>query len=204
MTSGGLGDVTSGDHAGQRLVLSIFPSVGTGVCASSLRHFNELAAGLADTRVLCVSMDLPFALAGFCGAEGIDGVEVASAFRSDFGETYGVRLVDSAFAGLLARAVVVVDATGTVTYTQLVPDIAQEPDYDAVLAALGPRPLSRPSAAHSRSSRVPIRARDRAAARRTAGSGSSSRSATTATCSVSPATASARAAAARTRGSRGR
>ncbi len=137
LTSGGLGDVTSSDHAGQRLVLSIFPSVGTGVCASSLRHFNELAAGLADTRVLCVSMDLPFALAGFCGAEGIDGVEVASAFRSDFGETYGVRLVDSAFAGLLARAVVVVDATGTVTYTQLVPDIGQEPDYDAVLAALG-------------------------------------------------------------------
>lgn len=119
-----------------RTVLSTFPSVGTGVCASSLRRFNELAAGLEDTRVLCVSMDLPFALHGFCGAEGIDGVEVASAFRSDFGETYGVRLVDSAFAGLLARAVLVVDPDGTVVHRQLVPDIGQEPDYDAVLAAL--------------------------------------------------------------------
>jgi thiol peroxidase len=137
LTDRSLGDVTLADAAGQRLVLNIFPSVGTGVCAAAMRRFNELAAGLDGTRVLCVSMDLPFALSSFCGAEGLDAVDVASAFRSDFGDTYGVRLLDGAFAGLLARSVVVVDEAGTVTYTQLVPDIAQEPDYDAVLAALG-------------------------------------------------------------------
>lgn len=137
LTDRGLGDVTLADAAGQRLVLNIFPSVGTGVCAAAMRRFNELAAGLDGTRVLCVSMDLPFALSSFCGAEGLEAVDVASAFRSDFGDTYGVRLLDGAFAGLLARSVVVVDEAGTVTYTQLVPDIAQEPDYDAVLAALG-------------------------------------------------------------------
>lgn len=136
LTDGSLGDVTPADTAGQRVVLSIFPSVGTGVCAASVRRFNELAAGLERTRVVCVSMDLPFALSAFCGAEGIDGVVATSAFRSDFGDTYGVRLVDGAFAGLLARAVVVVDETGTVVHSQLVPDIAQEPDYDAVLSAL--------------------------------------------------------------------
>lgn len=136
LTGADLGDVTLADAEGSKLVLSIFPSVGTGVCAASVRRFNELAAGLEGTRVLCVSMDLPFALAGFCGAEGIDGVQVASAFRSDFGETYGVRLVDSAFAGLLARAVLVLDEQGTVVHRQLVPDIATEPDYDAVLASL--------------------------------------------------------------------
>lgn len=137
LTDRNLRDVTLADAGGQRLVLTIFPSVGTGVCAAAMRRFNELAAGLDGTRVLCVSMDLPFALSSFCGAEGLDAVDVASAFRSDFGDTYGVRLLDGAFAGLLARAVVVVDEAGTVTYTQLVPDIAQEPDYDAVLAALG-------------------------------------------------------------------
>jgi thiol peroxidase len=137
LTDRSLGDVTLADAAGQRLVLNIFPSVGTGVCAAAMRRFNELAADLDGTRVLCVSMDLPFALSSFCGAEGLDAVDVASAFRSDFGDTYGVRLLDGAFAGLLARSVVVVDEAGTVTYTQLVPDIAQEPDYDAVLAALG-------------------------------------------------------------------
>lgn len=137
LTDRNLRDVTLADAGGQRLVLTIFPSVGTGVCAAAMRRFNELAAGLDGTRVLCVSMDLPFALSAFCGAEGLDAVDVASAFRSDFGDTYGVRLLDGAFAGLLARAVVVVDEAGTVTYTQLVPDIAQEPDYDAVLAALG-------------------------------------------------------------------
>jgi thiol peroxidase len=136
LTDASLGDVTLDDARGRTLVLNVFPSVGTGVCAASVRRFNEIAAAREDTRVLCVSMDLPFALGAFCGAEGLDEVEVASAFRSDFGDTYGVRLVDSAFAGLLARAVVVVDASGTVTHAQLVPDIAQEPDYDAVLASL--------------------------------------------------------------------
>lgn len=131
-----LGEVTPGDFAGRRVVLSIFPSVGTGVCAASVRRFNELAAGLDNTTVLCVSNDLPFALKGFCGAEGIEDVQVASAFRSDFGITYGMLLTDGKFEGLLARSVVVVDENGTVTYTQLVPEISEEPDYDAVVAAL--------------------------------------------------------------------
>ena len=120
-----------------RKVLSIFPSIGTGVCQASVRRFNELAAGLEDTTVLNVSVDLPFALAGFCAAEGIDNVKVGSAFRSSFGEDYGVRLTDSKFQGLLGRAVVVVDADGQVAYTELVPQIGQEPDYDAAIAALG-------------------------------------------------------------------
>lgn len=121
---------------GRRTVLNIFPSVDTGVCAASVRRFNELAAGLADTTVVCVSADLPFALARFCGAEGIEHVVVASTFRSSFGQDYGVTLVDSAFRGLLARAVVVLDEGGTVLHTQVVADISSEPDYDAVLAVL--------------------------------------------------------------------
>ena len=119
-----------------RKVLSIFPSIGTGVCQASVRTFNKLAAGLEDTTVINISVDLPFAVTAFCGAEGIDGVQVGSAFRSSFGEDYGVRLTDSKFEGLLARAVVVVDADGTVTHTELVPQIGQEPDYDAAVAAL--------------------------------------------------------------------
>lgn len=137
LTNGDLKDVTEADTAGSRVVLSIFPSVGTGVCAASVRKFNELAVGLDNTVVLCVSNDLPFALAGFCGAEGLERVSVASAFRSDFGETYGVTLLDGAFRGLLARSVVVVDEDGQVIHSQLVPEIGQEPDYDAALAALG-------------------------------------------------------------------
>lgn len=120
-----------------RTVLSIFPSIGTGVCQASVRKFNELAAGLEDTTVLNVSVDLPFALSGFCAAEGIEGVEVASAFRSSFGENYGVRLTDTKFEGLLARAIVVLDGDGKVLHTELVPQIGQEPDYEAAVAALG-------------------------------------------------------------------
>jgi thiol peroxidase len=122
--------------AGTRAVLNIFPSVDTGVCAASVRRFNELAAGLDNATVICVSADLPFALTRFCGAEGIDNVVAASSFRSSFGYDYGVRMDDGGFAGLLARAVVVVDADGTVAHTELVPSIDQEPDYDAVIAAL--------------------------------------------------------------------
>ncbi len=131
-----LAELSSADLLG-RVVLNIFPSIGTGVCQASVRKFNELAAELDDTTVLNVSVDLPFALAGFCGAEGIENVTVASAFRSSFGDDYGVRLLDSKFEGLLARAVVVVEEDGTVSYTQLVPNIGTEPDYDAVLASLG-------------------------------------------------------------------
>ena len=122
---------------GTRVVLNIFPSVDTGVCAASVRRFNEIAAGLEDTTVICVSADLPFALSRFCGAEGIDNVLVTSTFRSHFGEDYGVQLHNGAFRGLLARAVVVIDAEGIVTHTQVVPTIGQEPDYDAVIEALG-------------------------------------------------------------------
>ena len=119
-----------------RTVLNIFPSVETGVCAASVRRFNELAAGLADTAVVCVSADLPFALHRFCGAEGLDRVVVASSFRSTFGADYGMTLADGAWAGLLARSVVVTDRDGTVLHTQVVPDIGTEPDYDAAVAAL--------------------------------------------------------------------
>ena len=123
--------------SGTRTVLNIFPSVDTGVCAASVRKFNELAAGLDNTVVVCVSNDLPFALARFCGAEGIDNVTAGSGFKSSFGQDYGVAMVDGKFEDLLARSIVVVDADGSVLYNELVPEIAQEPDYDAAVAALG-------------------------------------------------------------------
>ncbi|HWJ10898.1 MAG TPA: thiol peroxidase [Nocardioides sp.] len=122
---------------GKRTVLNIFPSVDTGVCAASVRKFNELAAGLENTAVVCVSQDLPPALNRFCGAEGIEDVQVGSAFRSTFGDDYGVRMTDGKLEGLLARSVVVLDVDGSVIHTELVPQIAQEPDYDAAVAALG-------------------------------------------------------------------
>ncbi|GAB2766017.1 thiol peroxidase [Nocardioides salsibiostraticola] len=122
--------------AGQKTVLNIFPSVDTGICAASVKKFNELAAGLENTTVICVSADLPFAQARFCGAEGIENVTAASAFKSTFGTDYGVTMTDGKFEALLARSVVVVDADGNVVYTELVPEIAQEPDYDAAMAAL--------------------------------------------------------------------
>jgi thiol peroxidase len=122
--------------AGKRLVLNIFPSLDTRTCAMSVRRFNELAAGLDDTVVLCVSADLPFAQARFCGAEGIENVVVGSSFRSGFGEDFGVTMLDGRMRGLLSRAVVVADAAGTIVHTEQVPVISQEPDYDAALAAL--------------------------------------------------------------------
>lgn len=121
---------------GSRAVLNIFPSIDTAVCAASVRRFNELAAELDNTTVICVSQDLPMAQARFCGAEGIENVKVGSGFRASFGEDYGVKLADGKLAGLLARSVVVIDADGSVLHSQLVPEIATEPDYDAALAAL--------------------------------------------------------------------
>ena len=132
-----LDEVNSQDTAGKRVVLNIFPSVDTGVCAASVRKFNELAAGLDNTTVICVSNDLPFAQARFCGAEGLENVVAASGFRSAFGKEYGVTMVDGPLAGLLARSVVVLDEKGTVAYTQLVDEIGTEPDYDSAVAALG-------------------------------------------------------------------
>ncbi|WP_347351543.1 thiol peroxidase [Intrasporangium sp.] len=130
-----LQDVTRPE--GRRVVLNIFPSVDTGVCAASVRRFNELAAGLDDVEVICASEDLPFALKRFCGAEGISNVTAASGFRSTFGEDYGVTLTGTGMRGLFARSVVVIDADGTVLHSQLVPEITTEPDYDAALASLG-------------------------------------------------------------------
>ena len=138
LTKGDLSEVTNADLAGKRVVLNIFPSIDTAVCATSVRTFNQKANDLADTVVLCVSADLPFAQGRFCGAEGLTNVVTASDFRSkEFGDAFGVRMVDGPLRGLLARAVVVLDGSGTVVYSELVPEIAQEPDYDAAIAALG-------------------------------------------------------------------
>ncbi len=137
LTGSDLSEVTPETTSGRRVVLNIFPSIDTGVCATSVRKFNELAAGLDNTSVVCVSADLPFALGRFCGAEGIDNVTAASTFRSDFGQDYGVTMSDGFLAGLLARSVVVLDTDGTVLHSELVPEISQEPDYDAAVAALG-------------------------------------------------------------------
>ncbi|MDF1487776.1 thiol peroxidase [Tessaracoccus caeni] len=131
-----LSEISKSDFAGSTLVLNIFPSVDTGVCAMSVRRFNELAAGLEGVKVLCVSRDLPFALNRFCGAEGIENVTVSSDFRTSFGEDYGVTFADGPLRGLLSRSVVIVDADGVVRYTQQVEETTTEPDYDAALAAL--------------------------------------------------------------------
>lgn len=131
-----LGAVTLDQFAGKRVVLNIFPSLDTGVCAASVRRFNELAAGLDNTVVVSVSKDLPFAQDRFCSNEGIDNVVSTSAFRSSFGDDYGVTMTDGPLAGLLARSVVVLDENGQVIYNQLVPEIKTEPDYDSAIAAL--------------------------------------------------------------------
>ncbi|MGO1636958.1 thiol peroxidase [Ancrocorticia populi] len=131
-----LSDVTSAGFAGKPIVLNIFPSLDTGVCANTVREFNKRAAGLENAVVICVSDDLPFAAERFCVAEGIENVVTGSAFRSRFGSVYGVTMADGPLAGLLARSVVVIDADGTVVYTELVPEIATEPDYDSALRAL--------------------------------------------------------------------
>lgn len=137
ITKGDLSEVTADNYAGQRVILNIFPSVDTPTCATSVRTFNEKASSLDNTVVVCVSADLPFAQGRFCGAEGLSNVVTASTFRSDFGTAFGVTLADGKLAGLLARAVVVLDEHGTVIHSQLVPEIAQEPDYDAAIESLG-------------------------------------------------------------------
>jgi thiol peroxidase len=132
-----LSEISHKDLAGQRVVLNIFPSLDTPTCAASVRKFNARANEKPNTTVLCVSADLPFAQKRFCGAEGLDNVVPVSTFRNaDFGQAFGVTLVDGPLKGLLARAVVVVDGAGTVVHTELVPEIAQEPDYNAALAVL--------------------------------------------------------------------
>lgn len=123
---------------GKTIVLNIFPSMDTGVCATSVRKFNQLAAGFKDTVVLAISKDLPFAQGRFCSTEGIENVIPLSDFRlSDFDENYGVCMADGPLAGLLARSVVVIDKSGKVIYTELVPEITQEPDYEKAVKAIG-------------------------------------------------------------------
>ncbi len=137
LTKSDLSTVSSSDLAGQQIVLNIFPSVDTPTCATSVRTFNERAASLENTTVLCVSADLPFAQGRFCGAEGIENAQTASTFRNaEFLSDYGVGMVDWPLHGLCARAVVVVDGQGNVVHSQLVGEIADEPDYDAAIGAL--------------------------------------------------------------------
>lgn len=135
LTGTDLGPVTSEQFRDKAVLLNIFPSIDTPTCATSVRTFNERAAASGAT-VLCVSKDLPFAQSRFCGAEGIENVTTASAFRDGFGEDYGITIADGPMAGLFGRAVVVIGADGNVAYTELVPEVADEPNYDAALAAL--------------------------------------------------------------------
>ncbi|MGH8214718.1 MAG: thiol peroxidase [Rhodanobacteraceae bacterium] len=138
LIAGDLSEKSLADFAGKRKVLNIFPSVDTGVCAASVRHFNKDAAGLKNAVVLCISADLPFAQARFCGAEGIENVTMLSMMRGrEFLKDYGVAMTDGPLAGLAARAVVVLDEHDKVIHTQLVDEIGHEPDYDAALKALG-------------------------------------------------------------------
>jgi thiol peroxidase len=138
LTGTDLGTVSSEQFRGKPVVLNIFPSVDTPTCAMSVRTFNSRAAE-TGVPVLCISKDLPFAQKRFCGAEGIENVITASAFRDSFGEDYGITIADGPMAGLLARAVVVIGADGDVVYTELVPNVSNEPDYDAALAAVSSR-----------------------------------------------------------------
>ncbi len=156
LTRSDLSDVSLKDYAGKTVVLNIFPSIDTPVCAMSVRKFNAEIGDYDNAVVLCVSADLPFAHARFCGAEGLDHVVTASTFRSPgFGDAYGVRIVDGPLAGLMARAVVVIDDEGKVAYTQLVDEIAEEPDYAKALACLADGEalqacMATPTAEHSR------------------------------------------------------
>ncbi|MFN8672143.1 MAG: thiol peroxidase [Candidatus Sericytochromatia bacterium] len=137
LTKTDLSDVTLESFEGKRVVLNIFPSVDTAVCASSVRKFNQEASNLNNTIVLCVSKDLPFALKRFCGAEGLENVVPASELRdSSFSDGYGVTILEGGLAGLMSRAIVVVDEKGTVSYTEQVPEIGQEPNYGNVLELL--------------------------------------------------------------------
>ncbi|HEA30680.1 MAG TPA: thiol peroxidase [Leeuwenhoekiella sp.] len=132
-----LTNATLDDFTGRKVVMNIFPSVDTGVCAASVRAFNKKASELEETAVLCISKDLPFAQARFCGAEGLDSVVNLSDFRTGaFGTDYGLEITEGAFEGLLSRVVIVLDEEGKVIYTEQVSEIGKEPNYDAALSAL--------------------------------------------------------------------
>jgi len=133
-----LSTVSLQDFGGSKLVLNIFPSLDTGTCAASVRAFNKAAANLPNTKVLCISRDLPFAQARFCGTEGIDNAITLSDFRGGkFGQDFNLEIIDGPLAGLLSRVVIVVDENGKVLYNEQVPEITIEPDYDAAIKVLG-------------------------------------------------------------------
>jgi|SRR5690606_12811797 len=137
LVNGELGSVSLDDFKGSKVILNIFPSVDTGTCAASVRKFNEEAAALDNTKVLCISRDLPFAQSRFCGAEGLDNVISLSDFRDQkFGKDYGVEFIDGPLQGLLSRAVVVLDENQNLRYTEQVSEITEEPNYKAALEAL--------------------------------------------------------------------
>ena len=137
LTKSDLSSISLSDYKGKKVILNIFPSLDTGVCATSVRQFNSKAASLTNTVVICISRDLPFAHSRFCGAEGINNVVSASEYKDEnFSKAYGVKILDGALAGLLSRSVVVIDENGKVKYTEQVPEIAQEPNYDAALKSL--------------------------------------------------------------------
>jgi len=137
LTRRDLTDLTSVDLEGKRVLMSVFPSLDTPTCAESVRKFNHLTADLADTIMLCVSMDLPLAQSQFCGAEHLDRVKTASAFRHlEFGTAFGLTIIQGPLRGLFARAVVCLDENGTVLHTELVPELSREPDYDLAIHAI--------------------------------------------------------------------
>ena len=136
LTTGALKDISNKDLLGKRVILNIFPSIDTPTCATSTRTFNELASLLNNTDVYCVSADLPFAQGRFCGSEGLANVKTASSFRSNFGKAFGMTITDGVLKGVLARAVVVLDAKGKVLHSELVSEIANEPNYDAAINSL--------------------------------------------------------------------
>ena len=132
LVKGDLSETKLSDYAGKKLILNIFPSIDTGVCAASVRNFNKVASE-KGVMVLCISKDLPFAQSRFCGAEGLNNVITASDFRGTFANDYGLTMNDGPLKGLIARAVIVLDENGTVTYNELVPDITQAPNYEVKL-----------------------------------------------------------------------
>ena len=137
LTKTDLSEVSLSDFAGKKVILNIFPSIDTSTCATSVRQFNAKASEMDNAVVLCISQDLPFAQNRFCGAEGLEEVIPLSGFRHpDFAENYGIKILDGPLAGLDARAVVVIDESGKITHTELVPEIVDEPNYDAALGAL--------------------------------------------------------------------
>lgn len=137
LTGTDLSSISLTNYKGKKLILNIFPSIDTDVCAASVRYFNKAASETENSTVICISKDLPFAQARFCGAEGLDNVVMGSLMKSDqFGLDYGVRITDGPLEGLLARSIVVIDESGKVIYNQLVPEITEEPDYTKALSFL--------------------------------------------------------------------